>query len=136
MRRRKLLWTLAALTPIAAAAFLLLRPPPPSRVTLVSFLSIQNGMSRAEVEAILGPPGDYSTGPIEIGSYWLTLGNYEEKSADGVTWSWETDAAHIDVRAGADGVRGKQFWDYSKPKQGPLDNVLWRLKRLWRRWFP
>src|SRR5258708_730719 len=37
--------------------------PRPDRVTRENFDRIKVGMSRTEVEAILGPQGDYTTGP-------------------------------------------------------------------------
>jgi hypothetical protein len=39
-------------------------PPPRPWVTQESVHRIKSGMSRAEVEAILGPPGDYTTRPV------------------------------------------------------------------------
>ena len=58
MLRRKLLVTLAvglvALIGVAA----LVAWPRAERITPENFDRIKEGMSRAEVEAILGPPGD------------------------------------------------------------------------------
>jgi hypothetical protein len=70
MRRRKLiaatarlavLAVLAALTVLALFGAFAMRPPP-NQITWVTFGRIREGMSRAEVEAILGPPGNYATG--------------------------------------------------------------------------
>jgi hypothetical protein len=64
MRRRKLLVALVGLAVVVAAGAVVLWPQaaPPSRVTRENYDCIQEGMTRAEVEAILGPPGDYRTG--------------------------------------------------------------------------
>jgi hypothetical protein len=59
---------------VLLGAFLGLAWPRPSRVTAANFERIKEGMSRAEVEAILGPPGDYTTGPTFIhfgGLVWV-----------------------------------------------------------------
>jgi hypothetical protein len=37
--------------------------PWPGRIAKRNFTQSAEGMRRAEVEAILGPPGDYTTGP-------------------------------------------------------------------------
>lgn len=47
--------------PVCAVGTLLLRPAPPSRITPENCNRIELSLSRAEVEAILGPPGDYTT---------------------------------------------------------------------------
>jgi hypothetical protein len=46
---------------------MLASPEPEDRVTEANFHRIEKGMTRPEVEAILGPPGDYSTGPLNFG---------------------------------------------------------------------
>jgi hypothetical protein len=61
MRRRTLLVALAGLAVMVAAGVGALWPRP-SRVTGENFDRIEKGMSRAEIEAVLGPPGDYRTG--------------------------------------------------------------------------
>src|SRR6516164_10518508 len=67
MRRRTLLVVLAGLAGLVAAVVVVLWPRPSLRITLENCKRIREGMSRAEVEAILGPPGDYRTGPGETG---------------------------------------------------------------------
>jgi hypothetical protein len=44
--------------------------PPPPRVTRENLYRIKYGMTRAEVEAILGPPGDYTTQEWEV---WTSM---------------------------------------------------------------
>jgi hypothetical protein len=60
MRRRKLLLLLAGLAVLAVGVVVLW--PRTDRITRENYDRIQPGMTRAEVEAILGPPGDYRTG--------------------------------------------------------------------------
>jgi hypothetical protein len=49
--------------------------PRPGRITRENYDRISAGMSRAEVEVILGPPGDHTTGPnVYHGAYWLRDG--------------------------------------------------------------
>jgi hypothetical protein len=64
MRRRTLLVALAGLAVVVGAGTVVLWPRA-DRITLENFDRIKKGMRRAEVEAILGPPGDYTTGPTE-----------------------------------------------------------------------
>jgi hypothetical protein len=63
MRRRTLLVVLAGLAVVVAAGVVVLSPQRPSRITPDNFDRIRDGMGHVEVEAILGPPGDYRTGP-------------------------------------------------------------------------
>jgi hypothetical protein len=50
---------------MAYAARPIFFPPTNPRLTRENFDRIKEGMKRADVEAILGPPGDYRTGPID-----------------------------------------------------------------------
>jgi hypothetical protein len=51
---------------IVVGAYKLTRPQPPAKVTRENFARIHPGMTRAEVMIILGPPGDYMTGPARL----------------------------------------------------------------------
>ena len=146
MQRRKLLMVLAGL-----AVVVVLRPRPPSRITLENCNRIREGLSRAEVEAILGPPGDYRTGPGETGHgstenmFW-TLDS-PDVARGGMHWSnvsqsdpglwaiWLSDSATAII--GIDDS-GTVVFKRERPRrttQSPLDNFLWRVKRQWHRWF-
>jgi hypothetical protein len=101
--------------------------PRPERITRENFARLNSGMSRAEVEAILGSPGEYSTGPLEY-SYFC-MGELPDV--------WESDQGVIVVFYGAPSVALDVRWIVPKRKEvGPLDNLLWRAKRQWHRWFP
>jgi hypothetical protein len=128
------------------------------RITRQNYDRIELGMSRAEVQAILGPAGDYTTGPVDqfyryyvrwSGSGYLnstttvpsmTLQSIESgrsPEAGGVAAGWEDDTGVIDVVFDA---QGKVAWTHFCAQQlqqiGPLDKLLWRVQRQWHRWFP
>jgi hypothetical protein len=114
--------------------------PRPNRVTEENCDRIREGMSREEVEAILGPPGDYTTGPVLGNAY---IGAVEDPyrffsrafAREGV---WCGDMGFIVVRYDGSG-RTKSPAVFSRgwrQAQTPLGNLLWRAKRQWRRCFP
>ena len=134
MRRRKLIVVLVV---VVFGAFVLL--PGPGRITPVNYARIQPGMSRAEVEAILGPPGDYRTRDSEQDtdldlSDMAIVGSIDLHQA----YIWASDQAV--VLAAFDETEKFVGGGCVKPSgivhKGPLDNLLWRAKRLWQRWFP
>jgi len=143
MRRRTLLVALAGLAVVVAAgSAVVLWPQPPSRITRGNFDQIRGGMTRVEVHALLGPPGDYATGDTEIdwdshdkGKRFLLSNNPE-------TWRlmpdvWGGDRARVMVVYYTNGtVVGAKYSPVRRVDQGPLDRLLWRAKRQWRRWFP
>jgi hypothetical protein len=158
MRRRTLLVLLVGLAVVGAAGVVVLwptRPTRPTRITRENCYRIKEGMSRAEVEAILGPPGDHRTSLSET---VLLTGDgdwdWQADRADYATWQplppgglsfprmsegvWKCDSLEIHVRTDDDS--GRVLYDaYAYPSRragSPLDNLLWRLKRQWHRWFP
>jgi hypothetical protein len=72
MRKRKLLVVLAGLAVVVAVGVVVLCLQP-SRITRDNFDCIHHGMTRAEVEVIPGPPGDYTTGPYLTGFRPMTI---------------------------------------------------------------
>jgi hypothetical protein len=158
--RKRLLVPLAGL--LALVASFVLCPIPPSRVTRENYDRIREGMTRAEVEAILGPPGDYRTGRTREASdpldppcfdidetafnadayYGLSPGGLWEQA-----W-WFGNEAYIIVvfKSGVVsdprdipevGIKGcKSFVRTVKLEHGPLDNLRWRTESQWRKWFP
>jgi hypothetical protein len=134
MRRRKLRWAVAGLAValVVGGVFVLwLRP---DRVTRANFDRLTSGMTRAEVVAILGPPGDYTTGPI------TSLGPAEYPPSVTV---WVTDEGTYWVRF--DGVEervpqidDRGFWPSTEPEspRPKFSAFGWRLRRLWRKGFP
>jgi hypothetical protein len=133
MRRRKLLVALAGLTVLAAGTIVLW--PRPDRITRENYRRIQIAMSLAEVEAILGPEGDYTTAPV---GPTLVLDFLSDESPVPVPFicTWYGDSAAI--RLGFD-KQAKILWGQYQgqvaEKQGALENLLWRIKRQCRKWF-
>ncbi len=82
--------------------------PPPPRVTRENLYRIKYGMTRAEVEAILGPPGDYTTPPGD--GVWTSMrpgvGPRPESEKDWPddTWTgWRADEWATWICFGPDG---------------------------------
>jgi hypothetical protein len=83
-------------------------------------------MSRAEVEAVLGFPGDYTSAPL----------NHCYPSLKSFGSDWDADTAWVSI--GFDdsgGVVRKRLVTMERMKQGPLANFLWRVRRELRCWF-
>jgi hypothetical protein len=131
MKRKRLLLVLAALAALAVAGTAVLWPRRP-RVTREKFDRIREGMTRADVEAILGPPGDYRNGPTR----YEKVGPPEGLRLFRREFWWYDDGT-FDV--GFDGT-GRIRWSVLFPARrvnaGALDNLRWRAKRQWRRWPP
>jgi hypothetical protein len=132
MRRRKLLLVLAGLAVVFCAAGAFLLWVQPSSVTRENCDRIKAGMSRAEVEAILGPPGDYTTGPrVQI---IMESGGLEMHRPDR---TWNGDEGVFSVWFdGERKVEFTRFHEWTRIDQSPLESLLWRVKRQWRKWFP
>ncbi len=156
MRKRRR-WALSglAIALVALAAYCLSHGP--ERITRENYKRIREGMTRAEVEAILGPPGDYRSGLGELlleGSHNSIWAEDEppvpdsildqDSEPNGKAWDslsiyyrWFSDNAEVDLRFDDDGrVAGHSFYHRRRTYQPPLDNYVWRVKRQWRRWFP
>jgi hypothetical protein len=92
-------------------------------------------MSRAEVEAILGPPADYRTGPS---TYDPPLGWYPMPQRLIPTWRSDTGAIAVIFDDSGQVARdeGCEWRTCEKLSDNLLDNMLWQAKRQWHRWFP
>jgi hypothetical protein len=103
---------------------------------------IHKGMTRAEVEVILGPAGDYTTRPAELVdgpdlSYVLLKAQSEScRDGRGVFLMWTADSGVIGVAFHSERASGAAFCPVNGIKQDARENLLWRAKRQWRRWFP
>jgi hypothetical protein len=130
------LWRWRDWTVVSAVGVVVLWPRPPSRITRENLHRIREGMSRAEVEAILGPPGDFSTGPAEYGRHLVIEGDQSDFCVDR-DWCWATDEGGTFVEFDVHGrVRSCSFISGQRAKQTFAENLLWRAKRQWHRWFP
>ena len=135
MRRRMLRWALALAVLVVMTAGVVTLWPRTDRITRENFDRIQKGMSRAENEAILGPPGNYATDPTKV-----------ERDSDEQTIplpcdvqivSWTTDTDSCTVVLGPSGqVVAMAHSHWARTELSPLDNLLLRAKRQWHRWFP
>jgi hypothetical protein len=126
MQRRLLLVVLAALAVVFVC--LLVLWPRPDRITREKFARIHRGMSRTEVEAILdGPPGDYSTEPVEeifAGNIWL-----------GDRWLGDEGVIDIVFVDGEGAVR-LQFNPVLSITRNTLERWLWRIQHQWQKRLP
>jgi hypothetical protein len=134
MIRKRPLLVLAALAALAGAGTWVLWPRP-DRITLENFRLLRVGMSRTEVEAVLGPPGDYRTVPTASEPPWRVDDDRVDKEQYEEDF-WAGDGGVIWVLIGSRGVEGKNFIANRKIPQSPLDNLIWWLRRQWRRSFP
>ncbi len=95
-------------------------------------------MTPAQVEGILGPPGDYRTGPLEDSwdQFWYDDGKLFMSESKGI---WLGDAGILCIDYYTDGgsqtVGNASFEPSDRVKQYPVQNFVWRVKRQWRRWF-
>jgi hypothetical protein len=144
MRRRKLRWVLTGLI-VLAGLFLISRWW--TRPDWKNIDRIQSGMTRAEVEALIGcSPGDYGTHephplfPPGSEIWPPDTVTYFETNGHGVTWlRWTDDSQGFMVEIVDTSGRVTFACDAAVrwgQKAGPLDAFLWRVKRQWRRWFP
>jgi hypothetical protein len=109
-------------------------------ITNKEFQRLQLGMTMAEVEAVLGPPGDFATGPTHpvFGEYLrISASTPDERPVFEARREWDGDqgAIYVDFDA-SDKVRRASFSPMRKDDIGLFDNLLWQAKRQWRRWFP
>jgi hypothetical protein len=117
--------------------------PGSGRITKENFNRIHAGMTLAEVEAILGPPGDYASGPVvpdDDSSEWTLnhcIGGNEAFGFATTVAVWTSDAMLVSVGFGPDGTMTVlEPLVLKRVPQSPLDNLVWRVERQWRKWFP
>ena len=149
MRERKLWWAVGGLTLallLADGAFMAW--PRPDRITRENFDRVTTGMSRSEVEAILGPPGDYRSGPtvpalstLQKPAYLRIVlwgeddgWSFFRDGSEQRMWSLDTEDWHVFFSPS--GVTGVIATPTQREPQNTLENLLWRAKRQWRKWFP
>jgi hypothetical protein len=161
MRKRKRLFLVAGLAGLlVVGAFVLL--PRPERITLENSGRVQPGMTLDDVEAILGPPGDYRTGcgatrtdGLAREAKWSG-----EVNAGGPTWSsewpaidssasnspplewpkyahvvWISDFMYVDIYFDGKKLVSKTYAFERQMTESPIGRARWWAKRLWRRVF-
>jgi hypothetical protein len=139
MRRRKLLVALAGLA-VAVAVGVVVLWSRPQRFTRENCGRVKQGMTRAEVETILGRPGDYRTGPVDYDGGFVPIKTTPltmPYASDDDIARWTGDSAYMAVTFDSAGrVEAWYLIPTSKAAQSPLGDLLWRAKRQWHGWFP
>jgi hypothetical protein len=139
MRRRRLLGAVALLAVVLVGVGSFVLRPQSDRITKENFDRIAQAMTRQEIYAILGQPGDYSTGPICGGDPSTLLSRnfeYRSYSMKMNRESWVADTGWLVVLFDPMGYpRRVVFCPQTRVKQSPFDNLVWRAKRAWRNWF-
>jgi hypothetical protein len=139
MRSRKLRWVVTGLAvPMLIVLTAWLRPQPSSPVTWPNCERIRKGMSLAEIEEILGPPGDSRTAPfiyIEI-PHVITWSAPHEPS--GTEYEWQGDSMRIAIEFSGPDARASRLthWSRCRGAPGEMYTLIWRAKRQFQRWFP
>jgi hypothetical protein len=123
--RWKLLAVLATLAVALLARTVILWPR--SRIVQEDADRIKHGMTRAQVEAILGPPGDYRTEQHSLSGMWLP-----GKRA----LNWEADAGGVRIVLDSEDRVATCSWFPQGERDSELDQFIRWAKRQWRRWFP
>jgi hypothetical protein len=159
MRRRKPLSVLAVGLAVVVVVGAFALWPGQSKITRESFDRIQKGMSRAEVEAILGgPPGDYRTvctvWTVDDDTEPFTVCSIDSQALNAAVWGYERDQGEpvssgepvtgtwygnngsVQIHFSPDVVEDKHFLPTVEREQTPVGNLFWRAKRQWRKWFP
>jgi hypothetical protein len=128
---------LAGLAVVVAVGVVVLWPRP-ERITRERFQQIVAGMNQADVQAILGLPKDLTTRPTKILFMSGTVHRFDSyelwqcECAD-----WICNAAYIRVIYSRSGtVVETNYCDCEAVAQNAFDNLVWRFKRQWHRWFP
>jgi hypothetical protein len=135
-----LLATIAVLTFLTIGIVLWPRSP---RISREQCQSIGAGMSPNEVFAILGPPGDYTTGPVDTPAPTLSRPTHNPMTGElmpvfeHIKGQWETDTGTAILVCDSSGRSLVcLYYTCNRKDQSPIENALWRVKRQWRRLFP
>jgi hypothetical protein len=95
----------------------------------LNFSLLNEGMTRAETEGILGPPTDEASFPAEE----QLLATY---CGPGQRQIWQNDTGRITIYFHRNRVIYKRFGVVRRVDQSSYDDLLWYGKRAWHRWFP
>jgi hypothetical protein len=142
MRTRKLLLGALAVGLVMPTGGVFAPRPKPDRLTLQNYTRIEKGMSRADVEALMGPPGDHRTRPVPFDAGLvprMEYLDYREASGDPAL-RWAGDEIYATVYFDSAGRVLERVVAPVPPirreDRSPWGDRLWRLKRHWRRVFP
>jgi hypothetical protein len=138
MRRWKLRCVLAGLAVGLVAVVAFVAWPRPDPVRMENFHVLRVGMSKPEVYAVLGVPGEYLTSDSDYDDDGVKeLGQAPHYSHKEGVEVWKGDQAVFWVQFDTAGhVSGATCIPLRLTDHGPLGNLLWRIKyQLWK-WFP
>jgi hypothetical protein len=108
------------------AAFVLWPPPITPGLTQENFDQVQVGMTRADVEAILGKPAVFA------GTGFIGPQTHPDQGVD--LWG---DQQVVSIFFDGKGLMSEKHADQFRERAPDrLDKMRWRLKQQWRRWFP
>ncbi len=128
-------WVVGGLAALLAGVLLLFCAPQRHDLTRQDFKRLRLGMTLAQVEAVLGPPGDYRTG-VCVSDTWPREENWlAMQSLHGDLKTWESDAAIIVVGFDRGEAICGSFRGSRLASDNHLVNDLWRAERAWRHWF-
>jgi hypothetical protein len=134
---KKLLVALLGVALVLLGAALPLVLPRHCPVSRAACERIKEGMTKAEVHAILGGlPGDYTTRP-GIGPVLVWSGAWEPGQID----LWHGDEGAVVVHyslpsSGEEKVTAANFWEAEPCTPGLIEFARWRLGRRKERWRP
>jgi hypothetical protein len=141
MRKRQWFVALACLAVLVAVGMLFVLWPRQDRITQENLYRIYEGMnrpegmSRPEVEAILGPPGDYTSRPTISG---VNLHTRATEPGSPQYWGGDHFTIAVAFTSQDKKVAGISGWRavVSNADQTALDNFIWRIERRWQECFP
>jgi hypothetical protein len=127
---RKSLIACLAFVLVLAGGLVALLGPRHCPVDRAAFERVEEGMTRAEVHAILGgPQGEYATRPVDY--YSLRGGPHRSEQ-----WYGDEGAVYVVFYPGShETVIYTAFEESSSRPPGPLDLARWRLRKLGA-WLP
>jgi hypothetical protein len=145
MRKRRLIPVLGVAAVLLGCGIFEQWPRPP-RFTVESIGECYNldfdgetRVSREQVEATIGPPGDYRTGPTQFRTsriYWAPNYTWQvEKPLYVLVWQNDDDTLRIGFNYSGQAVMHREEFT-ERIEQTSFDNLLWRARRQWHRWFP
>jgi hypothetical protein len=137
-RTGTLLVVLAGLAVLLCAAGVFVLWPRTDRVTRRNFDHMREGMSRAEVQAILGSPNMTRSGMGELEEDEFPYGDGVSQDWGGRLWSEAQGDSEWQYWQGNEGVITVRFINGQAVggEWGPRVGIVERIKRLWRKRFP
>lgn len=110
--------------------------PRSPQVTQARFDCIRPTTNFDDAVATLGPPGDYTTGPVErAGRVQLIVGVPTLDTSRTERWRFDEAVYSLHFRPDG-GLDHAVLIPARKVYQSAVENLLWRANRQWHRWCP